>query len=208
MEINYIEWFGYLASFVVLISIIMSSIIKLRWINLTGSLMFAFYGLAIHSLPVTFMNTGIAMINIYYLVKIYKSKEYFQILPIAGESKYFDYLMKFYFHDIKDYFTDEDFTFDDNAIGIYVLRDMVPAGIFLAEKMDERTLLVELDFALPAYRDFKIGRYIYEKNNEFFLDKGFDTFIAKAKTDNHRKYLKKMGFVEQENNEYIKKMTI
>jgi hypothetical protein len=206
MEINYIEWFGYLASFVVLISIIMSSIIKLRWINLTGSLMFAFYGLGINSLPVAFMNTGIAIINIYYLVKIYNSKEYFQILPIAKDSKYFEYLMKFYYHDIKDYFTDESFTFDDKAVGIYILRDMVPAGIFLAEKTDEHTLLVELDFALPAYRDFKIGKYIYEKNNQFFLDKGFDTFIAKAKTDKHHKYLKKMGFEKKENNEYIKKL--
>ncbi|MEA3422309.1 MAG: hypothetical protein U9Q80_00620 [Bacillota bacterium] len=206
MEINYIEWFGYLASFVVLVSIIMSSIIKLRWINLTGSLMFAFYGLVINSLPVAFMNTGIAFVNIYYLIKIYNSKEYFQILPISKDSKYFESLMKFYHHDIKNYFSHEDFTFDDKTIGIYILRDMVPAGIFLAEKTDEHTLSVELDFALPAYRDFKIGKYIYEKHNQFFLDKGFDTFIAKAKTDKHHKYLKKMGFEKKENNEYLKKL--
>lgn len=77
MNINWLEWLGYLASLIVLISLLMNSIIKLRWINLLGSSIFSLYGFLIGALPVGFMNLGIVLINIYHLVKIYHSKEYF-----------------------------------------------------------------------------------------------------------------------------------
>ena len=75
MEINWLEWLGYLASLIVLISLLMSSIVKLRWINLVGSSLFSLYGFLIGALPVGFMNFGIALINIYYLIQIYRTKE-------------------------------------------------------------------------------------------------------------------------------------
>ncbi|MEL7596968.1 MAG: lactate dehydrogenase [Clostridiaceae bacterium] len=77
MNINWLEWLGYLASLIVLISLLMNSILKLRWINLVGSGIFSLYGFLIGALPVGFMNLGIVLINIYHLVKIYHSKEYF-----------------------------------------------------------------------------------------------------------------------------------
>ncbi|MBN2261048.1 MAG: hypothetical protein JW702_10905 [Clostridiales bacterium] len=206
MLINYLEWFGYMASFIVLISIVMSSIIKLRWINLIGSLMFAVYGYFIGSLPVTFMNLGIAAVNIMYLIKIYNSKEYFQILSISKESKYFNYLIKFYKDDLIEQFDEKNFIFDDNTIGLYILRDMVPAGVYLAEKIDDTTLEVILDFAIPAYRDFKIGKFIYEQNKDYFLNQGFNTFIAEAKTEKHQRYLLKMDFKYTDNGFYEKKL--
>lgn len=75
MEIDWLEWLGYLASVIVLISLLMSDILKLRWINLVGSSLFSLYGFLIGALPVGFMNFGIALINIYYLFKLYSNKE-------------------------------------------------------------------------------------------------------------------------------------
>lgn len=39
---NFLEILGYIASLIVLISLLMSSIIKLRWINLLGSAVFLY----------------------------------------------------------------------------------------------------------------------------------------------------------------------
>ena len=44
-----IEWIGYLASILIAISMFMKDIVKLRFINLVGSLLFAFYGFSISS---------------------------------------------------------------------------------------------------------------------------------------------------------------
>ena len=57
---NPVEWFGYAASVVVAVSLLMSSLIKLRWINMVGSLMFTGYGLLIGAYPVALLNFTIA----------------------------------------------------------------------------------------------------------------------------------------------------
>lgn len=200
MNINWLEWLGYLASLVVLISLVMSSIIKLRWINLAGSALFSIYGFLIGALPVGFMNLGIAMINIYYLIKIYSSKEYFKLLSIEGNTPYFNYFLDFHKKSLDEYAGKSQFDISNSDVSFYILRNMVPAGVFLGSKYDEGTLKIELDFVIPEYRDFKIGSYIYESRKEYFLDKGYTKFVSFSSNSVHSNYLKKMGFKETTEN--------
>jgi len=200
MNINWLEWLGYLASTIVLISLLMSSIIKLRWINLLGSSIFSLYGFLIGALPVGFMNLGIAFINIYYLIKIYRSKEYFKILPIEDDSQYFNYFLNFYQKGIEKYTNISKINLQNSKVSFFILRNMVPAGVFLASEYDKSTLQIELDFVIPEYRDFKIGRYVFENRKDYFLDMGYSRFVSVTANDEQIKYLLKMGFVKQEEN--------
>lgn len=68
------EWVGYLASVVVAVSLMMSDIKKLRWLNLLGAILFVAYGMAIHAYPVAAVNFFIVLIDIYYLVVIYREQ--------------------------------------------------------------------------------------------------------------------------------------
>lgn len=200
MEINWLELLGYLASVVVLISLLMSSIIKLRWINLAGSSLFSLYGFLIGALPVGFMNLGIAIINIYYLNKIYKSKDDFQLLSIEDNKQYFKYFLNFHRAGIEKLTNISKLETSNYDVSFFVLRNMVPAGIFLGTKYDDNTVKVELDYVIPEYRDFKIGKYVYETNKSYFLDKGYTKFISYSSDPYHIKYLKKMGFEEKDEN--------
>jgi len=196
MDVNWLEWLGYLASFVVLISLLMSSVIKLRWINMIGCIIFSIYGFLIGALPVAIMNLGISVINIYYLVKIYSSKDYFKILPIDMKSEYFNYFLDFYKDDILNYFSSTKFNTNDSVINIYVLRNLVPASIFIASEYNKNTLKIEMDYAIPEYRDFKIGKYLFEENKDYFLNQGYNRFISISQNNKHDNYLEKMGFTK------------
>ncbi len=210
MNINWLEWLGYLASLVVLISLVMSSILRLRWINLAGSALFALYGFLIGSLPVGFMNLGICAINIYYLIKIYSSKEYFKLLSIEGNTPYFNYFLDFHKKCLEEYAGKSQFDITNSDVSFYILRNMVPAGLFIGSKYDENTLEIELDFVIPEYRDFKIGSYIYESKKEYFLDKGYTKLIGFSSNNVHSNYLRKMGFEEKIENDktcFIKSLT-
>lgn len=197
-EINYLEWIGYLASALVLVSLLMSSIIKLRWINLVGSIVFSTYGFMIGSLPVGISNIAISLINIYYLIRIYSAKEYFKILPIETGSEYLKYFLKYFHDDIKKYFSKEDFCVNAETVGFYIVRNMIPAGVFLASKKNEDSLLVDLDYVTPEYRDFKTGRYVFDNQKEYFINKGFKKLYSFAHSKEHENYLLKMGFVQTE----------
>lgn len=206
MNFNWLEWLGYLASVTVLISLLMSSVKKLRWINLAGALFFSAYGFLLGSLPVGFMNAGIVIIDIYYLFQIYSSKEYFKILHIEGQSDYLNYFMDYYKSDIDKFYHDYDIS--SPVISFFVLRDTVPAGVFICSDAGNNTLNIDLDFVTPRYRDFRVGSYIFEHEKDYFTEKGYDKLICSSKNDAHIVYLKKMGFVKQSENDniYIKKL--
>ena len=188
------EYIGYAASLIILISLLMSSVRKLRWINLLGSITFAVYGFLIDSLPVALLNIGTVIINIYYLYNMYLAKDYFKLLPITGKTKYFEYFLNYYEKDIKTYTEKIDVDIENAEMSFYILRNIVPAGVFVCSKQDEKTLKVDLDYVVPAYRDFKIGKYIYNKRKEVFLEKGFTKLQTYTACPKHIKYLEKMGF--------------
>lgn len=71
-DLNWIEIMGYAASILIAVSLTMSSIVKLRVINLIGAALFGTYGLLIDSMPVMLVNYFIALTNVYYLWKMYK----------------------------------------------------------------------------------------------------------------------------------------
>lgn len=194
LGISYLEWFGYLASIITGVSMLMSSILRLRWVNLVGASMFSTYGFLIGSIPVGMLNLFIVLIDLYYLRKMYSRKEFFKTLEIRSENKYLLEFLEFYNEDIQKYFPKFSYSPEMNLVSFFVLRNMAVAGVFLARKYDEETLYVGLDFVIPEYRDFKLGRYIYNSNNESFKEMGFKQLCTSSPNPSFGKYLKKMGF--------------
>jgi hypothetical protein len=82
------EIIGYTASALVAISLMMSSIFKLRVINLIGAALFTLYGLLIGAYPVAVLNFTIVLIDLYYLRETIKSKVTFLRFKMPqGESQ-------------------------------------------------------------------------------------------------------------------------
>jgi len=73
-NIEMIEWLGYLGSVFVAMSLMMTSIIKLRIINMMGAICFAVYGFTIHAMPVAVINSVLILINLYYLGRIFLAR--------------------------------------------------------------------------------------------------------------------------------------
>jgi len=191
-----VDWIGYIASVLVLVSLVMTSIVRLRWINLLGSAIFATYGFLIHSIPTGFMNTIIVFVNIHFLIRFYRSKEYFSILNTQPQDQYLTHFLDFYREDIRKYyprFVDKP---DHCSVSFYVLRNMATAGLFLGQRVDDQTLQILLDYATPAFRDLKVGRFIYQENEAMFRKWGYRRLLALADNPENIRYLQKMGFSE------------
>lgn len=72
-NIPVIEWVGYIASVFIAVSLLMTSIVKLRIINTIGCALFVFYGYVIGAYPIIVTNGVIILINIWNLYKLYNS---------------------------------------------------------------------------------------------------------------------------------------
>ena len=204
MEINWIDWFGYLASLVILVSLTMSSIIKLRWINFVGCILFAAFGFLIHSLPTALMNVGIAFINIYFLYNIYNTKEEFQLVEAETDSKYFNYFIKVNMQEIEKQISKDELKIQNK--GLYMLRNNNIAGILLGEESAEGVFFIKVDYVTPRYRDYKLGKYFFDEHTEYFKNNGIHELMTEGMEDSHRQYLKKVGFKETTKDIYIKKI--
>lgn len=198
-----IEWIGYIGSVIIAISLMMSSIVKLRWYNLLGASIFSTYGFIIGAMPVAFLNLFISLINIYYLYKIYNQKDFLKLLHIRTENKYLDFFIDYYQQDINIFFPGFYESFKSSLydpkkyLSFLVIRNAAVAGIFIGKKISETELFVEIDFAIPEYRDLKTGKYIYMQNQRYFENLGILKFSANPKSVKHYNYLKKMGFTEE-----------
>ncbi len=197
-----IEMVGYLGSILVVVSMLMSSVIKLRVINMAGSGIFAVYALIIHSYPTALMNFCLVAINIYNLAKLSKKDQAYDLVDARNEGRLLDYILGYYRSDIQKYFPG----FAGNSSGLdrayVVCCHGNPAGILLGNTDGEGAMDVVVDYSMPVYRDCSVGAYLYAK----LPAEGIHTLrYSEEETETHKSYLAKMGFAK-ENGVYKKKL--
>ena len=70
METNiYLEIFGYMGTALVVLSMMMTSVTKLRIVNMSGSVISAIYAAIIGTWPIVVMNVCLFMINGFHLIR-------------------------------------------------------------------------------------------------------------------------------------------
>jgi GNAT superfamily N-acetyltransferase len=190
-----LEVVGYVASALVAISLMMRSILRLRLINLAGAAAFAVYGFLIGALPVAAVNVFIVFINLYYLHGMLRAREYFSLLEVRPTADYPQYFLRFYAEEIRRFWPGGPPSPADAQLALFVLRDMIPAGLLMGQRREDGSLLVTLDFVIPDYRDFKIGRFLFREQGAFFRERGIRQIASRPGTAVHEKYLRRMGFI-------------
>ena len=71
----FIEIFGYIGTILVVVSMLMSSMVKLRIVSTVGSTVSGIYAMICGAFPLALMNAVIIIINIYNLIKLSKTKQ-------------------------------------------------------------------------------------------------------------------------------------
>ncbi|MCX8059179.1 MAG: hypothetical protein N3A58_07175 [Spirochaetes bacterium] len=202
IAINYIEIFGYIASLIIAISLLMTSIYKLRIFNLAGSFIFSLYGIFINSIPVFLLNLFICFINLYFLINIFKRKEYFSLYEVEVNYDYLQKFINFYIEDIKKYYKNfnlnkiKEESLTEKYYFYFILRDLLPAGLFILKKLSDQEYFIVLDYVIKQYRDFKIAKFIFFEKSDLLKSKGINKLVTKTSSKNHKNYLKSIGFKE------------
>lgn len=206
-SISLLAWIGYLASIIIAFSMTMSSIVKFRIINLVGASLFSLYGFVIGAYPVGILNAFIVSVDIYYLLKIFGRKESFEVLEVRADNRYMLKFLAYHHKDIQLFFPGFNYKPNETNISFFVLRNMAVAGLFLGKKDAEGTLTVTLDYVIPAYRDFKNGKFVYYHLNNKFQDQGIKKMVTHFNSKPHLDYLLKNGFTKNANGELEKLVT-
>ena len=182
---------GYFSTLLVLVSFLMTSVVKLRLVNLVGSGIFVVFALLTKSYPTAIMNIGICAINIYFLIRLMKAKRLTTMLPIELDNAYLKEFLKLYKEDIRTYFPSFNTEEPGADTAYFVYYDMDPVGLTMGSKTADGALDVALDYTTPKYRDASVGRYLYP---QLLGEEGFTALEFRNVSDKHEKYLQKVGF--------------
>jgi uncharacterized protein with PQ loop repeat len=200
---------GYLASVLLALSLIVTNDIKFRWLNTMGCLSFIVYGILINAFPIILTNSILLVINLYYLVKIYRAEEDFELFEFKGDEKLIHKFLSFHKTDIANYFPDYVHDDKEGKLRFVILRDLVIANIFVADLTAEGTAIVQLNYTAKRYRDYKVGKFIFNRENRYLISKGVQQIYYKeVKNKNHQKFLRVMGFKQQADGSHVKQVTI
>ena len=197
------EILGYAGTGLILVSMLMTSVVRLRVINLIGSALFALYAVLIRSYPTAILNACLVAINVYQLLKLKrKAGKGYEIQRLCGTDGFAEWFVNKYGDDIRTYFPGADAARIERSEGFAVLMDGCAAGVLLGTRSGERFDIL-LDYTTPTYRDCSVGRFIYEKLPSF----GITALTCAADTPAHTAYLEKMGFARGEDGVYVKSLT-
>lgn len=206
-----IEVFGLAMSATIAISLTQKSLLRLRIINLAGSLGFAVYGMLISSYSVIALNIFTALANLWYLrLMLRPQDEAFEILsPPPGERTFINHFIKIHYGDIRKFnpsfsMKDLDKSRQTRFFPILSRENMVSLVICRKENRDRWEIV--LDYAVPSHRDLKSGLYFYQHAHEL-LNKGTDdpirALVARSTNGEHIRYLEQIGFIQEDKNRYV-----
>lgn len=172
-----IGWFG---SVVLVVSLLQTRLLRLRAINLIGSLILLSYNALIGVLPMVGLNAVLASINIYYLVTMLRSRHdpaTYTVLEVGPADSYLRHLLRVHESDIRQF--NPDFVHDPHAeqLAFLVQRGDETVGVVLARDAGDGVAQVTLDWVTPRYRDLSPGEFVYQTSG-LFTDHGFRTVVS------------------------------
>lgn len=201
---NAVELVGYVASALVVLSLTMRSLVKLRTLSLTGGIIFTVYGLLIGSLPVVITNVSVALVNIWQLRRELAPEQPMAAVPIEVDAPFLKDFLGAHALGIQSIQPEYHPSAADRFVRL-LTRDGLPAGVLIGEPAGTE-LLVKLDFVTPAYRDSQIAKWLFGPGRKTFTDAGFTRLVADASTSVHRHYVEFVGF-RREGSSYVLDLT-
>jgi hypothetical protein len=189
------ELIGYSASALVVISLAMSSLIRLRIVNLVGALVFSLYGVLIGSLPVLVTNLAIAGIDVWYLQRDLSTRDELTVVPVGENDPFLGEFVSVHRRDI-DGFIHGPGIDAGTDVRFVMLRNAVPAGVFMGRSIDDAALSVVVDYVAPPYRDLRHGTLLYGHDAARFAELGYRHIVVEQVDRRQHDYFMRMGFRE------------
>ena len=201
---NAIQILGYAASLIVFISLMMKSLAKLRVLNAAGSLLFVVFALATDSLPTAFLNLGIVVIDVFYFIRMTRVKDNFEIMTVQKDNEIVRRFYRINKKELDALFGEASFI-KSEKIALFFRNDDI-AGLLAYSSVvlpqsdssvPESAAEILIDFVVPKYRDFAVGRHFFVKDVRFWKEQGYSCLLSSVPDKRHIPYLERLGFERQ-----------
>jgi hypothetical protein len=198
----WLEAVGWIGSTVVVMSLLQTRLLRLRSINLVGSLIMVGYNTAIQAWPMVGLNIVLASINIVYLWRLLRSRhdpKAYTVLEVGPDDTYLRHVLRVHEQDIREH--NPGFVHDPTTmqLAFLVLRGDETVGVVLGEDAGDGVAQLRLDWVTPRYRDASPGEFVYGQSG-IFCERGIRRVITPPGMV--RPYYDRLGFERIDDERY------
>ena len=194
MQLNTTELIGYVASALVVVSLAMTSVVRLRAISLVGSLAFVAYGVLLGSVPIVVTNASIAVLNVWFLRSELGGRRNLGATVVPIDDPFLVDFLRYHLADIHRFQPSFELDADEGSLALLLMRDGLPAGALIGRQVGDE-LVVNLDYVTKPYRDSQISTWLYGRGSSVFRRLGIERISTQPGTEPHSSYLARNGFV-------------
>jgi len=171
---------GWVGSAILVWSLLQTRILRLRLINLIGSLILVAFNAGVGVWPMVGLNTVLVGINLFYLRQLLRSRHSsasYAVVEVAPDDAYLDYLLRRHATDIREFTAG--FTPDAPRSGeaYLILRDEETVGYVLLHAVGSGVAHIDLDYVTARYRDFTPGEFLF-RTSHLLGDKGYRRVVS------------------------------
>jgi len=199
--VNWLDIVGWAGSALLVWSLLQSRILRLRALNLVGSVVLIGYNAALAVWPMVGLNVVLAVINVWYLYRMIATRHderTYQVVEVGTGDEFLAHTLRVHAADIARF--NPGFRWDGDGDGrsaFMVVRDDEVVGVVLIRAATDSaatdrtatdgaatdsaaadgTAQIELDYVTQRYRDFTPGEFVYRRSR-LFTDRGFRRVVT------------------------------
>lgn len=197
------EIIGWTGSALVVISLVVASVRRFRWLNLTGSAIATAYNVALGIWPFAAMNAIISVIDVYWLVRLGKearTADGYDVVLTRGDDPLVAHLLRRHGTDVATYHPGVA-TVGPDCHAFVLLRADEIIGLTLVRPLDgpgegggHGVGEVAVDYVTARFRDYGPGTVLYRENPALWSDLGLRRLVLRDPVDSVSTYARSVGF--------------
>lgn len=191
---NWVEVVGWTGSTILVISLLQARVLRLRLINLVGSLVLLLYNAIIEVWPMVGLNAVLSLINIVYLWRMLRARHdagAYTVLEVEPDDRYLAHVLGVHAQDIARYNPQFPGTVAPEEDAYLVVMGDETVGVVLTRDVGEGTAEIVLDYVTQRHRDFSPGEFVFRESG-LFARRGYRRVLSPEGMRNP--YYQRIGF--------------
>ena len=171
---HWLDVLGWGGSTLLVLSLLQTRVLRFRALNLVACLILLVFNALIEVWPMVGMNTVLAGINVWFLVRLSRQRhddEVFEVVQVSHDDAYFRHVLRTHEQDIRRFQPDFGTRPDEGQVAFVVVKGDETVGVVLLRGEGD-VARIELDYVTPRYRDFSPGEFVWRRSG-VLRDLGF-----------------------------------
>ncbi len=194
---TWVDALGWASSLLLIVSLMQGGMWRFRVLNFVASVGLVAFNTILGIWPNVALNLAGAAINAYHVVRLLRTRRDsrpFDVVEVDPHDRYLLWVLERHASDIER--RNPGFARQDAVaarLAFLVTRDTDTAGVVLLSDLGAGTARVELDYAMPRFRNCTPGEVVYGRSGPLAV-RGVNRIVADDRRVDGPAYFRRLGF--------------